>query len=172
MVEETWYRDRPQAIRRLAFRARCRVFAWISLILSILSAIGIVLLPQMGSPGDFFGPYASFIGSGTRCHHHGLLVLVWAVCSFRMLYAMGEIILLQIAVEEKYSPHRSAHCSRCTRIARSTAESAVHAGGLPVDLPPVADRLVADIERAAGDAPSRKRTVPLTAPFSTLSRTR
>ena len=42
-----------------------KVFAWISLILSILSAIGIVLLPQMGSLGDFFGPYASFIGSGT-----------------------------------------------------------------------------------------------------------
>ncbi len=77
-----------------------KVFAWISLILSILSAIGIVLLPQMGSLGDFFGPYASFIGSGTSAIVAGLLVLLGGLLYFVMLYAMGEIILLQIAVEE------------------------------------------------------------------------
>ncbi len=77
-----------------------KVFAWISLILSILSAIGIVLLPQMGSLGDFFGPYANFIGSGTSAIVAGLLVLLGGLLYFVLLYAMGEIILLQIAVEE------------------------------------------------------------------------
>lgn len=77
-----------------------KVFAWISLILSILSAIGIVLLPQMGALGDFFGPYSSFIGNGTSAIVAGLLVLLGGLLYFVMLYATGEIILLQIAVEE------------------------------------------------------------------------
>jgi len=77
-----------------------KVFAWISLILSILSAVGIVLLPQLASFGDFFGTYASLIGGGASAMVAGLLVLLGGLLYFVLLYAMGELLLLQIAVEE------------------------------------------------------------------------
>lgn len=83
-----------------------KVFAWISLILSILSAIGVVvLLPQVanvgGALGATLGPYAWLAGlTGAGSIVTGLLVLLGGLLNFVLLYALGEIILLQIAVEE------------------------------------------------------------------------
>lgn len=78
-----------------------KVFAWITLILSILSAIAIVLLPQIGGLNEMLGPYAGLAAAaGAGAIVTGLLVLLGGLLNFVMLYALGEIILLQIAVEE------------------------------------------------------------------------
>ena len=78
-----------------------KVFAWISLILTILSAIAIVLLPQISGLSEALGPYAGFaVAAGAGAIVTGLLVLLGGLLKFVMLYALGEIILLQIAVEE------------------------------------------------------------------------
>ena len=100
-TEETTAMTVPKRFDVLRFMGTLlKVFAWISLILSILSAIGIVLLPQIASLGDFSGLYASMIGGGTSAIVAGLLVLLGGLLYFVLLYALGEIILLQIAVEE------------------------------------------------------------------------
>lgn len=81
--------------------AMFKVFAWITLILTILSAIIIVLLPQLGGVSAALGPYAEFAAlAGAGAIVTGLLVLLGGLLNFVMLYALGEIILLQIAVEE------------------------------------------------------------------------
>ena len=81
--------------------AMFKVFAWISLILTILSAIVIVLLPQLGGVSAALGPYAELaVLAGAGAIVAGLLVLLGGLLNFVMLYALGEIILLQIAVEE------------------------------------------------------------------------
>jgi hypothetical protein len=81
--------------------AMFKVFAWITLILTILSAIAIVLLPQIGGLSAALGPYAEFaVLAGAGAIVTGLLVLLGGLLNFVMLYALGEIILLQIAVEE------------------------------------------------------------------------
>ncbi|HRA68874.1 MAG TPA: hypothetical protein PL187_22800 [Caldilinea sp.] len=81
--------------------AMFKVFAWITLILTILTAIGVVLLPQIAGLSEALGPYAGFAAAaGASAIITGLLVLLGGLLNFVMLYALGEIILLQIAVEE------------------------------------------------------------------------
>ncbi|HHY57458.1 MAG TPA: hypothetical protein GYA08_18700 [Chloroflexi bacterium] len=92
----------PKRFEVLRFMgALFKVFAWITLILAILSAIGIVLLPQIGGLSELLGPYAGLAAAaGAGAIVTGLLVLLGGLLNFVMLYALGEIILLQIAVEE------------------------------------------------------------------------
>ena len=81
--------------------AMFKEFAWITLILTILTAIGVVLLPQIAGLSEALGPYAGFAAAaGASAIITGLLVLLGGLLNFVMLYALGEIILLQIAVEE------------------------------------------------------------------------
>jgi hypothetical protein len=92
----------PKRFEVLRFMgALFKVFAWITLILAILSAIAIVLLPQLSGLSDMLGPYTGLAGAaGAGAIITGLLVLLGGLLNFVMLYALGEIILLQIAVEE------------------------------------------------------------------------
>ncbi|HAJ35177.1 MAG TPA: hypothetical protein DCL15_05745 [Chloroflexi bacterium] len=92
----------PKRFEVLRFMgALFKVFAWITLILAILSAIAIVLLPQISGLSDVLGPYAGLaVAAGAGAIVTGLLVLLGGLLNFVMLYALGEIILLQIAVEE------------------------------------------------------------------------
>lgn len=92
----------PKRFEVLRFMgALFKVFAWITLILAILSAIAIVLLPQLSGLSDLFGPYAGLAGAaGAGAIITGLFVLLGGLLNFVVLYALGEIILLQIAVEE------------------------------------------------------------------------
>lgn len=81
--------------------ALLKVFAWITLILTILTAIGVVLLDQIGGLSDLLGPFAGFIVvTGAGAIVTGLFVLLGGLLNFVLLYALGELILLQIAVEE------------------------------------------------------------------------
>jgi hypothetical protein len=92
----------PKRFEVLRFMgALFKVFAWITLILAILSAIAIVLLPQLSGLSDMLGPYAGLASAaGAGAIVTGLFVLLGGLLNFVMLYALGEIILLQIAVEE------------------------------------------------------------------------
>ena len=92
----------PKRFEVLRFMgAMFKVFAWIALILTILSAIAIVLLPQIGGLSAALGPYAELAAlAGAGAIVTGLLVLLGGLLNFVLLYALGEIILLQIAVEE------------------------------------------------------------------------
>lgn len=81
--------------------ALLKVLAWISLILSILSAIGVVLLPQMMNLSDLLGGNADMISAtGTGAIFTGLFILIGGLLNFIFLYALGELLLLQLAIEE------------------------------------------------------------------------
>lgn len=81
--------------------ALLKVFAWITLILTILTAIGVVLLDQIGGLSELLGPFAGFVAvTGAGAIVTGLFVLLGGLLNFVLLYALGELILLQIAVEE------------------------------------------------------------------------
>lgn len=81
--------------------ALLKVLAWISLILSILSAIGVVLLPQMMNLSELLGGNADMISAtGAGAIFSGLFILIGGLLNFVFLYALGELLLLQLAIEE------------------------------------------------------------------------
>ncbi len=78
-----------------------KILAWISLILSILSAIGIVLLPQLMNISSLIGNNEQLaLATGTGAIFTGLFVLIGGLLNFIFLYALGEFVLLQLAIEE------------------------------------------------------------------------
>lgn len=78
-----------------------KILAWISLILSILSAIGIVLLPQLMNISSLIGNNEQLaLATGTGAIFTGLFVLIGGLLNFVFLYALGEFVLLQLAIEE------------------------------------------------------------------------
>lgn len=86
------------------FSSLLKVLAWINLVLAILSAIGIALAGgQMGPflqlAGAQFAPMASMM-AGIGGIVLAVLVLLGGLFYFVFLYALGEMISLQIAVEE------------------------------------------------------------------------
>ncbi len=86
------------------FSGLLKVLAWITLVLAILSAIAIALVgAQMGSflqlAGQQFAPLASSV-AGTGGIFLAIFVLLGGLFYFVLLYALGEMIALQIAVEE------------------------------------------------------------------------
>jgi hypothetical protein len=86
------------------FSGLLKVLAWINLVLAILGAIGIALAGgQMGTllqlAGDQFAPVASTV-AGAGGIFLAVFVLLGGLFYFVLLYALGEMIALQIAVEE------------------------------------------------------------------------
>jgi len=86
------------------FSGLLKVLAWINLVLAILSAIGIALAGgQMGPflqlAGEQFAPMASMM-AGIGGIVLAVFVLLGGLFYFVLLYALGEMISLQIAVEE------------------------------------------------------------------------
>ncbi len=86
------------------FGTLLKVIAWIVLILSILSAIGVALAG--GSLMDSLGPalgdqagLAGVIGTGGGILV-GLFILILGLIYFLVLYVSGESLHLQLAVEE------------------------------------------------------------------------
>ncbi len=78
-----------------------KILAWITLILSILSAIGVVLLPQMMNLSALIGDNEQLAAAtGTGAIFTGLFVLISGLLNFVFLYALGEFVLLQLAIEE------------------------------------------------------------------------
>lgn len=78
-----------------------KILAWISLILSILSAIGVVLLPQLMNISSLIGDNEQLAtATGTGAIFTGLFVLIGGLLNFIFLYALGEFVLLQLAIEE------------------------------------------------------------------------
>lgn len=86
------------------FSSLLKVLAWISLVVSILSAIGIALAgAQMGpflqTMGEQFAPIASSL-AGAGGVVLAVFVLLGGLLYFVLLYALGEMISMQLAVEE------------------------------------------------------------------------
>jgi hypothetical protein len=81
--------------------ALLKVFAWIVLILSILGAISTALFStQMGSLlGDQLGEYGWLFG-GVGAILSAIFVLFFGFLYFALLFALGESIALNLAVEE------------------------------------------------------------------------
>ena len=78
-----------------------KILAWISLILTILSAIGVVLLPQLMNISSLVGDNEQIAAAtGAGAIFTGLFVLLGGLLNFIFLYALGEFILLQLAIEE------------------------------------------------------------------------
>jgi hypothetical protein len=85
-----------------------KVLAWIKLILGILAAIGVLLMGVLG--GGVFEQLLQANGFNVRGIPLGasilggaagfIVVLVASALSFLILYAMGELIYLALAVEE------------------------------------------------------------------------
>lgn len=86
------------------FSGLLKVLAWINLVVAILSAIGIALAggqmgPFLQTMGEQFAPMASMI-AGVGGIVLAVFVLLGGLFYFVMLYALGEMISLQLAVEE------------------------------------------------------------------------
>ena len=86
------------------FSGLLKVLAWINLVIAILSAIGIALAGgQMGPflelAGAQFAPMASMM-AGIGGIVLAVFVLLGGLFYFVLLYALGEMISLQLAVEE------------------------------------------------------------------------
>ena len=86
------------------FSGLLKVLAWVSLVLAILSAIGVALagggmaqfLVSQGSvAGISLGDLGGLAGIGLA-----VAVLILGLWNFILLYAFGEMISVQIAVEE------------------------------------------------------------------------
>lgn len=86
------------------FSGLLKVLAWLSLVLSILAAIGVALAG--GGLGQFLGGQADLAGlplasmgslGGILAAVGVLLIGLWY---FVLLYAMGELLSLNLAVEE------------------------------------------------------------------------
>ena len=86
------------------FSGLLKVLAWINHVIAILSAIGIALAGgQMGPflqlAGEQFAPMASMM-AGIGGIVLAVFVLLGGLFYFVLLYALGEMISLQLAVEE------------------------------------------------------------------------
>lgn len=86
------------------FSGLLKVLAWINLVFAILSAIGIALAggqmgPLLQLAGGQYAPLATMIG-GFGGVVLAILVLLGGLLYFVLLYALGEMIALQLAVEE------------------------------------------------------------------------
>ena len=86
------------------FSGLLKVLAWINLVLAILSAIGIALAgghmgPFLQLAGEQFAPMASMM-AGIGGIVLAVFVLLGGLFYFVLLYALGEMISLQLAVEE------------------------------------------------------------------------
>jgi hypothetical protein len=86
------------------FSGLLKVLAWINLVIAILAAIGIALAGgQMGTflqlAGEQFAPVASTI-AGAGGIVLAIFVLLGGLLYFVLFYALGEMIALQIAIEE------------------------------------------------------------------------
>lgn len=86
------------------FGTLLKVLAWITLVMSILSAIGAVI-----AGGAFFGMLSSAFGDQAAAASDlgpagavlgGLFVLILGLTYFLILYVSGESLHLQLAVEE------------------------------------------------------------------------
>jgi hypothetical protein len=86
------------------FSGLLKVLAWINLVIAILAAIGIALAGgQMGTflqlAGEQYAPLASTI-AGAGGIILAIFVLLGGLLYFVLFYALGEMIALQIAIEE------------------------------------------------------------------------
>ena len=86
------------------FSSLLKVLAWINLVFAILSAIGIALAggqlgPFLQLAGAQFAPLASMV-SGFGGIVLAVFVLLGGLLYFVLLYALGEMISVQIAIEE------------------------------------------------------------------------
>ncbi|MEX1019329.1 MAG: hypothetical protein WDZ49_06700 [Litorilinea sp.] len=85
------------------FGSLLKVLAWIVLVVSIISAIGVAIAGTMGSNlmGDLMGTVpggdAMAVGGGIIA---GILLLLGGLLYFLALYVAGESLHLQLAVEE------------------------------------------------------------------------
>ena len=83
-----------------------KVFAWIELIIGILSAIGVLIMGILGSGSfllQFLGERANVIPGAMGLVSSiviFLALLVGTVVYFLVLYAVGELIYLLLAIEE------------------------------------------------------------------------
>ena len=102
------------------FSGLLKVLAWINLVIAILAAIGIAIAGgQAGTfltlAGDQYAPIAATV-AGAGGIFLAIFVLLGGLFYFVLLYALGEMIALQIAIEEN-TRLTAACCSRCTRTA-------------------------------------------------------
>lgn len=86
------------------FSGLLKVLAWINLVIAILAAIGIAIAGgQAGTflslAGDQYAPLASTV-AGAGGIFLAIFVLLGGLFYFVLLYAIGEMIALQIAIEE------------------------------------------------------------------------
>lgn len=86
------------------FSGLLKVLAWINLVFAILAAIGIALAggqmgPLLQVAGEQFAPMASMV-AGVGGIVLAVFVLLGGLFYFVLLYALGEMISLQMAVEE------------------------------------------------------------------------
>lgn len=78
-----------------------KVLAWIGLILSILSAIGVVVLPQVINLTALMADNPRLAAAtGAGAIFTGLFILIGGLLNFITLYGLGELISLQLAIEE------------------------------------------------------------------------
>ena len=77
-----------------------KVIAWIVLIVSILLAIGVVLMESSGLELPIASPYDTVALGQMGGIAVGLGILVLGLIYFLILYASGESLHLQLAVEE------------------------------------------------------------------------
>ena len=83
------------------FSALLKVFAWIALVLAVLSAIGIAIFGgQMTlSLGNQLGPYGGLI-SGGGAIVAAIMAVIGGLLYFVMLFAFGEFLSMLLATEE------------------------------------------------------------------------
>ena len=83
-----------------------KVFAWIELIVGILSALGVLIMGILGTGGfllQFLGERASMLPGAMGLASSivaFIAILVGTVIYFLVLYAVGELIFLMLAIEE------------------------------------------------------------------------
>jgi len=107
-----------------------KVFAWIELIVGILSAIGVLIMGILGSGSfllQFLGENANVIPGAMGIVSSivaFVVLLVATIVSFLVLYAVGELIYLMLAIEEN------------TRRTQQWLEQAVSGGSQRPSSPP------------------------------------
>ena len=83
-----------------------KVFAWIELIVGILSALGVLIMGILGTGGfllQFLGERASMVPGAMGLVSSivaFIALLVATIVYFLVLYAIGELIYLMLAIEE------------------------------------------------------------------------
>lgn len=87
--------------------AMFKVFAWITLILTILTAIGVVLLPQIAGLSEALGPYAGLCrGSGRQRYHHWIAGFAGRAAEFRDALCIGRDYIAANCRGRKHAPDR------------------------------------------------------------------